>query len=151
MVAQAKLSSRYAEKLETVKKDLSVELFERQTKFANRLRCGPCGWRIVISRIIPYDSPPCYHSSMRHLLVLFIHLIAVLTQLFQPGGVRSLTVDPCTRRRWPPDSSETLPGCGIRSLQGIAVSQSQRPSPIRSFPCYQVRYESGTQLTLARR
>ena len=23
-----------------------------------------CGWRIVISRIIPYDSPPCYHSSM---------------------------------------------------------------------------------------
>ena len=43
VVAQAKLSSRYAEKLETVKKDLSVELFERQTKFANRLRCGPTG------------------------------------------------------------------------------------------------------------
>ena len=21
-----------------------------------------CGWRIVISPIIPYDSPPCYHS-----------------------------------------------------------------------------------------
>jgi hypothetical protein len=33
-VAQVKLSSRYAEKLETLKKDLSVELFERQTKFA---------------------------------------------------------------------------------------------------------------------
>jgi hypothetical protein len=30
---------------------------------------------------------------MRHLLVLFIHLIAVLTQLFQPGGVRSLIAE----------------------------------------------------------
>src|SRR5208282_6717047 len=40
-----------------------------------------------------YDSPPCYHSSMRHLVVLFIHLIAVLTQLFQPGGVRSLVAE----------------------------------------------------------
>jgi hypothetical protein len=27
---------------------------------------------------------------MRHLVVLFIHLIAILTQLLQPGGVRSL-------------------------------------------------------------
>ena len=52
-----------------------------------------CGWRIVISPIIPYDSPPCYHSSMRHLFVLFIHLIAVLTQLLQPGGVRSLVAE----------------------------------------------------------
>ena len=25
-----------------------------------------CGWRIVISPTIPQDSPPCYHSSMRH-------------------------------------------------------------------------------------
>jgi hypothetical protein len=40
-----------------------------------------CGCRIVISPIIPYDSPPCYYSSMRHLVVLFIHLIAILTQL----------------------------------------------------------------------
>jgi hypothetical protein len=30
---------------------------------------------------------------MRHLFVLFIHLIAVLTQLFQPGGVRSLVAE----------------------------------------------------------
>ena len=30
---------------------------------------------------------------MRHLVVLFIHLIAVLTQLFQPGGVRSLVAE----------------------------------------------------------
>src|SRR5512140_366773 len=55
--------------------------------------CMACGWRIVISPIIPYDSPPCYHSSMRHLFVLFIHLIAVLTQLFQLGGVRSLVAE----------------------------------------------------------
>jgi hypothetical protein len=39
----------------------------------------PCGWRIVISPIIPYDSPSCYHSSMRHFVVLFIHLIAIPT------------------------------------------------------------------------
>jgi hypothetical protein len=30
---------------------------------------------------------------MRHLFVLFIHLIAVLTQLLQPGGVRSLVAE----------------------------------------------------------
>ena len=30
---------------------------------------------------------------MRHFVVLFIHLIAVLTQLFQPGGVRSLIAE----------------------------------------------------------
>ena len=31
-----------------------------------------CGWRIVISPMIPQDSPSCYHSSMRNLAVLFI-------------------------------------------------------------------------------
>jgi putative transposase len=30
---------------------------------------------------------------MRHLVVLFIHLIAILTQLLQPGGVRSLIAE----------------------------------------------------------
>jgi putative transposase len=30
---------------------------------------------------------------MRHLFFLFIHLIAVLTQLFRPGGVRSLIAE----------------------------------------------------------
>ena len=30
---------------------------------------------------------------MRHLVVLFIHLIAILTQLLQPGGVRSLVAE----------------------------------------------------------
>jgi hypothetical protein len=30
---------------------------------------------------------------MRHLFILFIHLIAVLTQLFQPGGVRALVAE----------------------------------------------------------
>ena len=47
----------------------------------------------VISPIIPYDSPSCYHSSMRHFVVLFVHLIAILTQLLQPGGVRSLIAE----------------------------------------------------------
>jgi hypothetical protein len=51
-----------------------------------------CGRRIVISPMIPYDSPPCYHSSMRHLIVFSSHLIAVLTQLLQPG-VRSLIAE----------------------------------------------------------
>jgi hypothetical protein len=49
----------------------------------------PCGWRIVISPIIPYDSPPCYHSSMRHLVVLFIHLHVVMGI----GGALSKTAD----------------------------------------------------------
>ena len=52
-----------------------------------------CGWRIVISPIIPYDFPFRYHSSLRHFVVLFIHLIAILTQLLQPGGVRSLVAE----------------------------------------------------------
>ena len=30
---------------------------------------------------------------MRHLVVLSIHLIAILTQLLQPGGVRSLVAE----------------------------------------------------------
>jgi hypothetical protein len=30
---------------------------------------------------------------MRHLAILFIHLIAILTQLHEPGGVRSLVAE----------------------------------------------------------
>jgi len=26
-----------------------------------------CGWRIIISAVIPQDSPSCYDSAMRHL------------------------------------------------------------------------------------
>src|SRR6266480_4763900 len=56
--------------------------------------CFPtCGWRIVISPMIPQNSPPCYHSSMRHLVVLFIHFIATLARLLGPGGVRSLVAE----------------------------------------------------------
>ena len=39
---------------------------------------------------IPQDSPSCYHSSMRNLAVLVIHLITVLARLLGPGGVRSV-------------------------------------------------------------
>jgi len=43
--------------------------------------------------IIPYDSPPCYHSLVGHLVVLFIHFIATLARLLGPGGVRSLVAE----------------------------------------------------------
>jgi hypothetical protein len=33
-----------------------------------------CGWRIVISSMIPQDSPSCYHSAMCNLIVVLIHL-----------------------------------------------------------------------------
>ena len=44
-----------------------------------------------MSPIIPYDSPSCYHSLQ--CVILFIHLIVILTQLLQPGGVRSLVAE----------------------------------------------------------
>lgn len=43
--------------------------------------------------IIPYDSPPGYHSAMRHFVALFIHLITILTQVLQPGGVCSFIAE----------------------------------------------------------
>src|SRR5271169_4578217 len=43
--------------------------------------------------MIPQDSPSCYHSSMRNLAVLFIHLIATLARLLGPGGVRSIVAE----------------------------------------------------------
>src|SRR6266550_193110 len=52
-----------------------------------------CGWRIVISPTIPQDSPSCYHSSMRHLVVLFIHFLSTLVRLLAPGGVRSIVAE----------------------------------------------------------
>jgi hypothetical protein len=52
-----------------------------------------CGWRIVNSCMIPRDSPSCYDSAMRNLVVLFIHFIATLARLLGPGGVRSLVAE----------------------------------------------------------
>ncbi|PYU83828.1 MAG: hypothetical protein DMG50_06760 [Acidobacteria bacterium] len=52
-----------------------------------------CGWRIAISPMIRQDFPSCYHSSMRHLVVLFIHFLATLARLLGPGGVRSLVAE----------------------------------------------------------
>ena len=43
--------------------------------------------------MIPQDSPSCYHSSMRHLVVLFIHFLAALARLLGPGGVRSIVAE----------------------------------------------------------
>ena len=59
-------------------------------KLGRRDQSAACGWRIVISPMIPQDVASCYHSSMRHLVVLFIHLLATLGRLLGPGGVRSL-------------------------------------------------------------
>jgi len=57
------------------------------------VRGSTCGWRIAISAEIPQDSLSRYHSSMRNLAVLFIHLIAVLARLLGPGGVRSVVAE----------------------------------------------------------
>ena len=66
-------------------------------------------------------------------------------------SVGNPTVAPCTRRRWPPDLSESRPGCSIRSTSAsFTVFQSQSTFPIRSLPCHQVRSESETQLTLVK-
>jgi putative transposase len=54
---------------------------------------GTCGWRIVISPQDYLGFPSCYHSSMRNLAVLFIHLIATLARLLGPGGVRSIVAE----------------------------------------------------------
>src|SRR5258708_4665891 len=43
--------------------------------------------------MIPRDSPSCYDSAMRTLVVLFIHFIASLARLLGPGGVRSLVAE----------------------------------------------------------
>src|SRR5271169_3105788 len=52
-----------------------------------------CGWRIVNSHMIPRDSPSCYDSAMRNLVVLFIHFIATLARLLGPRGVHSLVAE----------------------------------------------------------
>jgi|HubBroStandDraft_6_1064221.scaffolds.fasta_scaffold656825_2 hypothetical protein len=59
---------------------------------------SPCGWQTVTSPIIPQDSPPYYHASMRHLVVLFIHFLATLARLL---GVRSIVVESLLLRHQP--------------------------------------------------
>jgi len=41
----------------------------------------------------PWDSPSCYDSLMRDLVVLFIHFIATLARLLKPGGARSIVAE----------------------------------------------------------
>src|SRR5271169_1530646 len=79
------------------------------------LAAPSCGWRIVISPMISQDSPSCYHSSMRHLMVLFIHFLATLVRLLGPGGVRSLL-------------AESL----LLKHQLLIVNRSRQRSPILS-------------------
>ena len=40
-----------------------------------------------------YFTHDSYHSSTRHLVVLFIHFLATLTRLLGPGGVRSIVAE----------------------------------------------------------
>jgi putative transposase len=49
--------------------------------------------------MIRQDSPSCYYSSMRHLVVLFIHFMATLARLLGPGGVRSLVAESLLLKR----------------------------------------------------
>jgi len=66
------------------------------------------------------------------------------------------TVAPCTRRRWPPDLSESHPGCGIRSTSA-ELPRNRRCFPIATrFPdridsLLPMRSERGTHHTLATR
>ena len=48
---------------------------------------------LLIPPKITQDCPSCYHSSMRNLAVLFIHLLATLARLLGPAGVRSLVAE----------------------------------------------------------
>src|SRR6516162_2664641 len=68
-------------------------LQRRPSVYRTRRQAGSCGWRIVISPMIPQNFPSCYYSSMRNLAVLVIHLIATLARLLGPGGVRSLVAE----------------------------------------------------------
>src|SRR5208282_540639 len=70
-----------------------LNLHERLDAKLKRSGTGRCGWRIVNSRMIPRDSPSCYDSAMRNLVLLFIHFIATLPRLLRPSGVRSLVAE----------------------------------------------------------
>jgi hypothetical protein len=41
----------------------------------------------------PIKSRFCYDAWMRDLLILFVHVIAILTRLFGPGGIRSVVAE----------------------------------------------------------
>ena len=53
----------------------------------------PCPRRVVISPMIPHDSPSCYHSARLNRVVLFIHFDATLARLLGPGSVRSIVAE----------------------------------------------------------
>src|ERR1700720_538159 len=79
---------------------MDVELLEAEweprfitSDWRIRVRSTTCGWRIIISPMIPQGSPSCYDSAMRNVVVLFIHLIAALARLLGSGGVRSIVAE----------------------------------------------------------
>jgi hypothetical protein len=104
------------------------------------------GANCVISLMIPRDFPSCYHSSMRHRVVLFLHLLAILVRLLGPGAVRSIV-------------AESL----LLKHQLLLLNRSRQRSPnlcawdrilasrLRSVHCCLVRTESETQLSFTER
>jgi hypothetical protein len=53
----------------------------------------PCGWRIVVLPVFPWDFPFRYDSAMSNLVILFIHFLVTLARLLGPGSVRSIVAE----------------------------------------------------------
>jgi hypothetical protein len=90
--------------------------------------------------MITQDFPSCYHSSMRNLAVLFIHLLATLARLLGPGGVRSIVAETLLLKHQLLILNESLPktiaesirvGPHLRRLAG-ALGASNSSAPFRN-------------------
>jgi hypothetical protein len=67
------LDDQNQEPVAVVSASLAQRMFPGQDPI-NRHVYWTCGWRIVISPMIPRDFPSCYHPSMRNLTVLFVQV-----------------------------------------------------------------------------
>ena len=83
-----------------------------------------CPWRIVIPPLIPWDFPSCYHSSMRNLAVLFIHLIAVLARLPGPCGVRSVVAESVPNENSVRPVADVIPPRRTAKLKQLGICSS---------------------------
>ena len=48
---------------------------------------------LLIRGTTPDDSRFCYDKEMREFVILFVHVIATLTRLLGPGGIRSVVAE----------------------------------------------------------
>jgi hypothetical protein len=93
-------------------------------------------WRIVFSPMIPQDLPSCYHSSMRNLAVLVIHLIATLAVgrcLPERRRECRRKLQPPLSKGQPPHATFTQSSCERRS-QDRRKHLRNRVSPLRPAP-----------------